>query len=164
MKDNGQGDDFEEMDMLSDDVLYTILNDDRRAELNELFGLQVARVELWETSLGDDEDGPPVKPEARVYFDCYLLLDENQALELYVTSAYPDPDGDPVAGMDAIYDAVRILADESLELVDYDQADEEGGLALAFGRDNDVNLVLVASAWAISEWEAEPEEGTGEEE
>ena len=162
MSDNGKGDDFEGLEMISDDALYTILDDDRRAELNELIGLQVSGVELWETSLGDEEDEPPVKPEERVFFDCDLLMDDDQALELYVASAYPDPDGDPVMGMDAIHEAISTVAGDSLELVDYDQADEEGGLALAFGKDDEVRLILVAGAWAISEWEAEPEEDVEE--
>ncbi len=41
------------------------------------------------------------------------------------------------------------------ELLDYGEVDEEGGLALAFGHDEHVHLVLASSAWMVSEWEAE---------
>jgi hypothetical protein len=45
-----------------------------------------------------------------------------------------------------------------MELMDFDQADDEGGLYVAFGRDDEVEQVLVAGAWMVSEWEAEEEE------
>jgi hypothetical protein len=155
---NSQDEEFDDVEELSDDDLYTQLDDDRRAELNEMLGLAVLGIELWDESLGDEEDAEPVKPEERVFFDCDLYLEDNQALELYVTAAYPDPEKDPVSGMDTIFDVVGRLADDKLELVDYGEADEEGGLALAFGKGDDVKLVLVASAWMISEWEPDEEE------
>lgn len=162
MSDNGLDEEFEDMDDISDEDLYTELDDDRRAELDEMVGLKVLGIELWEESVGDEEDAEPVAPEQRVFFDGDLYLDDNQALELYVTSAYPDPDGEPVTGMEAIFEAVGRLADDKLELIDYGDADEEGGgLALAFGRGEKVEMVLVASAWMVSEWEPEEE---GEEE
>jgi hypothetical protein len=164
MNNNGTGDELENFEMLSDDTLYTTMNDDRQAELNGMIGLQPLEVKLWETSLGDEDDAPPVKPEERVFFDCDLMLEDGQVLELYVTTAYPDPDGEPVTGMDAISDAISAIANDSLEFLDYDQADEEGGLALAFGKDDDVKMVLVASAWAVSEWETEAEEAEGNDE
>jgi hypothetical protein len=45
-----------------------------------------------------------------------------------------------------------------MELMDFDQADDEGGLYLAFGHGDAVELVLVSSAWMVSEWEEEEEE------
>ena len=162
MKNNGIDEEFEDFEDVSDDELYTELDDDRRTELNEMLGLPVLGIELWEDSLGDEEDAEPVKPEERVFFDCDLYLDNNQALELYVAAVYPDPEKDPLTGMDTIFDVVGRLADEKLELIDYGEADEEGGLALAFGKGDDVELVVVASAWMISEWEPEDEEDEGE--
>ena len=55
--------------------------------------------------------------------------------------------------MDKIFDAVGQLADDSMELLDFDQADDEGGIALAFGHGEKAELILVASAWMLSEWE-----------
>jgi hypothetical protein len=163
MSKNGMEEEFEGFDEAADDDLYTELDDDRRAELEEMVGLKVLGIELWEESLGDEEEPEPVKPAERVFFDCDLYLDENQALELYVTTAYPDPDKDPVTGVDAIFDVVGKLADDKLELIDYGEADEEGGLALAFGQGEKVKLVLVASAWMVSEWEPD-EDGEDDEE
>ena len=164
MKNNGTEDEFEGADQLSEDELYTELDDDRRAELEELVGLKVAGLELWEESIGDEEEeGGVVDPAERSFFDCDLYLDDNQALELYIASAYLDPDSnDPIVGMDAIYEAVGKVADENMTLIDFDQADDEGGIYVAFGVDEQVKLVLVASAWMISEWEEE--DGAGEEE
>ncbi|MGQ9489823.1 MAG: hypothetical protein ACUVR4_04345 [Anaerolineae bacterium] len=161
MSKNGQAEDFAEFDLMEDE-LYTELDDDRRAELDQLVGLKVLGVELYEDSLGDDEEEVPVSPDARVFFDCDLYLEDNQALELYVTSAYPDPDADPVVGLETIFDTIGRLADEKMALVDYGGADEEGGLALAFGHGDKVEMVLVCSAWMVSEWEAEEEESTEE--
>ncbi len=156
MSKKNQTEELEEFEA-PEDELYTELDDDRRAELNELLGSSVLGVELYEDSLGDEEEETPVAPEARVFFDCDLYLDNNMALELYVTSAYPDPEGDPVVGMDAIFQALGRLSDEKLELVDYGEADEEGGLALAFGRGDKTMIVMVSSAWMVSEWEADEE-------
>jgi hypothetical protein len=159
MKNNGTDEEFEGYDQVSEDELYTELDDDRRAELDEMVGLKVVGVELWEESLGDDEEGGPVDPEDRTFFDCDLFLEDNLALELYVASVYEGPDSDdPVVGMDNIYDVVGRLADDDMELMDFDQADDEGGLYLAFGHGDAVELVLVSSAWMVSEWEEEEEE------
>jgi len=155
---NGMDEEFDDLDESLDDDLYTELDDDRRAELNEMLGLTVLGIELWDESLGDEEDAEPVQPEDRVFFDCDLYLEDNLALELYVAAVYPDPDKDPITGMDAIFDVVGRLADDKLALIDYGEADEEGGIALAFGKGDDVKLVVVASAWMISEWEPDEEE------
>ncbi len=164
MGNNGTDEELEDFDQVSEDDLYTELDDDRRAELDDMVGLKVVGLELWEESIGDEEEGGTVVAEERAFFDCDLYLEDNLALELYIASAYPDPKSDePVTGMDAIYEAVGKLADEKLELMDFDQADDEGGLYVAFGAADEVKLVLVASAWMISEWEEE-EEGAGDEE
>ena len=157
MSKNGSEEEFELGVEMADDELYMELDDERREELDEMLGLKVMGVEVWEESLGDDEKDPP-KASERIFFDCDLFLESNQALELYVAAAYPDPDGDPVAGLSTIYDTVGALADGELELLDYGEVDEEGGLALAFGHDEHVHLVLAASAWMVSDWEADEEE------
>lgn len=166
MKNNGTDEPIEVFDPGDDsDEFYTELDDDRQAELNEFVGLPVAGLELWDTSLGDEEADEPVTPENRTFFDVDLLFEGGLALELYVASVYPDPDGDPIAGMDAIYEEIGKLSDDNLELLDFDQADDEGGLALAFGKGEDTQQVIVASAWMVSEWEESDEDDEdGEEE
>jgi hypothetical protein len=163
MKDNGAGADLEGIED-EDDELYTELDDERRAELTELMDAQVLGIEIWESSWGDEANGPPPTAEERVFFDCDLFLEEDRVLELYVAAAYPDPEGDPVKGMDPIFEAVGKLADDDMELLDFDQADEEGGLAVAFGKGEQIRLVLVANAWQVSEWEAGEEEDEDEDE
>ena len=159
MNDNGKDEMIEIFEPGEEnDDLYARLDDDRRAELDEFVGLQVAGLELWETSLGDDEADEAVTPENRTFFDVDLLFDGGLALELYVASVYPDPDGDAAVGMDSIYEVVGKLSDDDLELLDYDQADEEGGLALAFGKGEQTHQVIVASAWMVSEWEEADED------
>lgn len=156
MKNNGTEEKFQDSDEVSEDELYVELDDDRRAELDDMVGLKVLGLELWEESIGDEEEGGVVDPEERTFFDCDLYLEDNLALELYIASAYPDPKSDdPIVGVDAIYEAVGKLADENMTLMDFDQADDEGGLYVAFGINDQVKLVLVASAWMISEWEEE---------
>jgi hypothetical protein len=144
--------DLEDFDEIPEDDLRTKLSDEAREEMDKLVGLKTVGLELWEDSLGDDEDEAPVPAEERVVFDCDLFMDESLALELYATVAYPDPEGDPVQGVEKIFEVVGKLADDNLELVDYDEADEEGGLALAFGVGERVQLVLLASGWAVNEW------------
>ncbi len=163
MKNNGKEEPVEIFEPGDDsDEFYTELDEDRQAELDEFVGLPVSGLELWDTSLGDDEAEEPVTPENRSSFDVDLLFEGGLALELYVASVYPDPDGDPITGMDAIYEVIGKLSDDDLELLDFDQADEEGGLALAFGKGDQTNQVIVASAWMVSEWE-EGEEDVEEE-
>jgi hypothetical protein len=159
MKNNGTDAEFEEYDQVAEDELYVELDDERRAELDEMVGLKVVGLELWEESQGEEAEGQPVAPEERVIIDCDLYLEDNLTLELYAASVYENPDSDdPVVGMDNIYDVVGRLADDNMELMDFDQADDEGGLYVAFGRDDEVEQVLVAGAWMVSEWEAEEEE------
>ena len=161
MKNNGKDEPIEIFEPgAEDDDLYTELDDDRRAELDQMLETRVVGVELWETSLGDDENEEPVTPEDRTFFDIDILFEGGSTLELYVASVYPDPDGDPVIGLDNIYEVIGKLSDDGLELLDYDQADEDGGLALAFGKGEQTGQVIVANAWMISEWEEAEEDET----
>ena len=165
MNDNGKDDVIEIFEPgEEDDELYSVLDDDRRAELDELVSLHVEGLELWETSLGDEDADEPVTPENRAFFDVNLLFEGGMALELYVATVFPGPDSDPVVGLDGIYEIVGKLSDDQLELLDYDQADEDGGLALAFGKGDKTHQVIVANAWMISEWEESDEEEDEEEE
>lgn len=165
MTNNGFDEQLEDYEDAGEDELYYELDDDRRAELNEMVGLKVLGIELWEESIVDDEEDQPPAAEERVFVDCDLYLDDNVAIELYVASVYPDPDGEPVVGVDAIFAAVGRLADDHLELVDFGDADEEeGGLALAFGIGDEVKTVLVAQAWMVSDWEPDEDEEAGDEE
>jgi len=159
MANNGIDEEPEDYEEIGEDDLYYALDDDRRAELNELVGLKVLGIELWEESIADEEEEQPVVAEERMFVDCDLYFDDNLALELYVASVYPDPEGEPVVGVDAMFAAVGRLADDKLELVDYGEADEdEGGLALAFGHGDQVETVLVAQAWMVSDWEPDDDE------
>ena len=159
MVNNGLDDQLEDFDDMGEDELYYELDDDRRAELNEIVGLKVLGIELWEESIADEEEEQPPAPDERVFVDCDVYFDENVALELYVAAVYPDPEGDPLTGVDAIFAAIGRLADDNLELVDFGEADEEdGGIALAFGRGDDVQLVLVANAWMVTDWEPDEED------
>jgi hypothetical protein len=157
MNDNGVDVELDGTEAEMDDELYTELDDNRREELDDMLERKVVGLEIWEESLADEEDETPVKAEERVFFDCDLYLEDGIALELYVAAAYPDPDGDPIKGMDEIFKVVGTLTDDELQLMEYDQADEEGGLALAFGKDEQVRLILVAGAWMMSEWDEEEE-------
>ena len=154
MANNGLDEQLEDFDDLGEDELYYELDDDRRAELNEIVGLKVLGIELWEESIADEEEDEPPAAEERMFVDCDVYFDENVALELYVAAVYPDPDGEPIVGVDAIFAAIGKLADENLELIDYGEADEEeGGVALAFGHGDDVQTVIVANAWMVTDWE-----------
>jgi hypothetical protein len=160
MSDNGRDSPFEEPEeMLEEEVTYTVLDDERREELNAMIDLQVLGIELevWDEDEQDSGEEPTL-------FDCDLFLDEGQALELYAAVAYPDPEGDPVKGADPIFEVVGKLVDDELALLDYQQADEEGGLVLAFGKDEEVRLVVLANEWMVSEWEADVEEDGDEDE
>ncbi len=69
----------------------------------------------------------------------------------------PECERGTVGGHGCIFEAVGRLADGGLELIDYGEADDEGGLALAFGKGEQVELVLVCGAWMVSDWEPEEE-------
>jgi hypothetical protein len=157
MSDNGRDSPMDELEEMPEEAAYTILDEERREELDSLLDLNVVGIELevWDESDDDSEEEPAL-------FDCDLFLDEGQALELYAAAVYPDPEGDPVRGADPIFDIVGTLVDDELSLLDYQQADEEGGLLLAFGKDDEVRMVLLANEWMVSEWEADDEEEDGE--
>lgn len=149
---------FEDSEEGFEDELYTVLDDDTREELYEMMDMEVVEVSLWEDSIGDDEETEPITPENRTCFDCDILFDGGLVLELYVASLYPDVRQGPLQGMDQIEAALNRLPGEGLKLIDFQPADEEGGLALAFGKGENVQLVLTATAWMVSEWEEEGEE------
>jgi hypothetical protein len=151
MGDNGKDTPFEEPEeMLEEEITYTALDDERREELDSMIDLHILGIELeiWDEEEEDSE-------EDSALFDCDLFLDEGQALELYAAVAYPNPEGEPVKGADPIFEVVGKLVDDELALLDYQQADEEGGLLLAFGKDEEVRLVVLANEWMVSEWEAD---------
>jgi hypothetical protein len=160
MSDNGKDNPIDEMDeMTEEEFTYTELDDERREELDAMVDLKVMGIELevWDAEEeGSGEEDPAL-------FDCDIFMDEGQALELYAAVAYPDPEGEPVKGADPIFEAVGKLVDDELVLLDYQQADEEGGLLLAFGKNEEVRLVVLANEWMVSEWEADMEEGEEEE-
>jgi hypothetical protein len=160
MSDNGRDTPFEEAEeMLEEEVTYTVLDDERREELDAMIDLQVLGIELEVWDEEEEEDSG----EAPTLFDCDLFLDEGQALELYAAVAYADPEREPAKGADPIFEVVGKLVDDELTLLDYQQADEEGGLLLAFGKDDEVRLVILANEWMVSEWEADfAEEGDEE--
>jgi hypothetical protein len=159
MVNNGLDEQLEGYNDMGEDELYYELDDDRQAELNEIVGLKVLGIELWEESIADEEEEQPPAAEERVFVDCDVYFDDNVALELYVAAVYPDPDGDPVMGVDNVFGAVGRLADDHLELVDFGPADEEeGGIALAFGHGDNVEMVVVAQAWMVTDWEPDEED------
>jgi hypothetical protein len=153
MSDNGKDSQGEEPEEMSEETAYTMLDDERREELDALIDLKVLGIELevWDEAEEDPGEEPTL-------FDCDLFLDEGPALELYAAVAYPDPEGDPVKGADPIFEVVGKLVDDELALLDYQQADEEGGLLLAFGKGEEVRLVILANEWMVSEWETDEEE------
>jgi hypothetical protein len=160
MSDNGREnpiEEIEEMEEMPEETAYTVLDDERREELDSMLDLKVLGMELevWD----EDEEDSGEEPSL---FDCDLFLDEGQALELYAAVAYPDPEGDPVKGADPIFEVVGRLVDDEMVLVEYQQADEEGGLLLAFGKDDEVRLVVLANEWMVSEWEGDDEEEGGD--
>jgi hypothetical protein len=160
MSDNGKDTPLEEPEeMLEEEVTYTALDDERRKELDDMIDLQVLGIELEVWDEDEDEEHSDEEP---TLFDCDLFLDEGQALELYAAAAYPDPEREPVKGADPIFEVVGKLVDDELTLIDYQQADEEGGLLLAFGKDDEVRLVVLANEWMVSEWEADSEEDSEE--
>ena len=106
MANNGLDEQLEGYDDMGEDELYYELDDDRRAELNEIVGLKVLGIELWEESIADEEEDQPPAAEERVFVDCDVYFDENVALELYVAAVYPDPDGEPLVGVDNIFAAI----------------------------------------------------------
>jgi hypothetical protein len=159
MSDNGRDESYDDLEESAEVFAYSELDEERRQELDGLLDLKVLGMELdvWEESAGEEAGAASPSPEESVIFDCDLFMEEDQALELYGAVVYVDPEGDPVKGSDAIFEAVGKLVDGELALIDYREADEEGGLALAFGEDEEVRLLLVANEWMVSEWEAELE-------
>ena len=157
MSDNGKDTPIEEPEEMPEETAYTMLDDERREELDAMIDLKVLGIELevWD----EEEEDPGEEP---TLFDCDLFLEEGQALELYAAVAYPDPEGEPVKGADPIFEVVGKLVDDELALLEYQQADEEGGLLLAFGKDEEVLLVVLANEWLVSEWETDEEEEEGE--
>ena len=149
---------------IEDMFIHTTVTDELYEEMAELEGLQVMGAALWEDSLSDTDDEEeetpvetPADPEARIFVDLDLYLDENVQLELYEVAIYRSLEDDPIVGLTAIGTLLAAEIEKGLwlEEVAVDEADQ---LVLLMTRSHDPQLYLNVGGWATSEWDELPDE------
>jgi hypothetical protein len=137
--------------------LYTTVDDDLYAELQELIEQRIVRVEVWEESLTDalaEESASPASSQAdqQTVFDLDLYLEDGIYFELYGAACLPTPEADPLQGLTTVANHLEKLVTRGLWLVDV-AVDENDALVLVLGVDNQAQLYLVVSGWLLEEWD-----------
>ena len=134
--------------------LFTTVDDDTYAELEQLAGEQVVHAEVWEDSLGDaleERGGPPTEPA----FDLDLYLEGGVYFELYGVACYSDLDGTPLAERDALERRLLSLVKQGVTLGEV-AVDEDDALVLVLARGDLPLLYLAVGGWLLEEWDELP--------
>lgn len=136
------------------DQLFTSVDDETYAELEQLAGEKVVHAEVWEDSLGDaleERGAPPTDPA----FDLDLYLEGGVYFELYGVTCYADLDGAPLAERDAVERALRKLVKQGATLGEV-AVDEEDALVLVLALGDLPLFYLAVGAWLLEEWDELP--------
>jgi hypothetical protein len=136
------------------DQLFTTVDDETYAELEQLAGEKVVHAEVWEDSLSDalEERGAPPSDPA---FDIDLYLEGGVYFELYGVTCYADLDGTPFTDRDAVARALLKLVKQGATLGEV-AVDEEDALVLVLALGDLPLLYLVVGGWLLEEWDELP--------
>lgn len=144
-------------DQFDDLIFETELSDEAYEELASLEGAAVIGISFWDSSLADELEELPPSDEERVVIDLDLYLEDMTLLELYGVMLFPGVDAEPMMGLKVLEQALIDLVDSEGELSEVAQT-EDGNLALVFTAEDEIELIITVSAWAVSEWEELPED------
>lgn len=133
------------------------LTDDLWEEMAGLEGAAIESIVVWDSSLVDDDLDEAAPDEERVYVDFELYLANQTLIELYGAAILVSEDSEPLVGLDVISAALSRLA-EAGAFIDEISADQEDNLVLVLATDEDEGLLIFASAWIESSWDALPED------
>lgn len=136
------------------DQLFTTVDDETYAELEQLAGEAIVHAEVWEDSLVDaleERGGPPLEPA----FDLDLYLEGGVYFELYGVTCYSDLDGTPFDDRDLLARRLTTLIKQGATLGEV-AVDEDDALVLVLARGDISLLYLVVGGWLLEEWDELP--------
>jgi hypothetical protein len=136
--------------------LFTTVDDETYAELNELAGQRVVHIAVWEDALDEALAEMHDAPADRQSFDLDVYLAEGVYFELYGVTCFAALDEEPWTGHAQVDARLRALVGRKATLQEV-AVDEEDNLVLIVGMGNEQVYFLVG-AWLLEEWDELPEE------
>lgn len=141
----------------ADLTLHTQVTDDLFEELSELMGARVVHVNVWPDLLADALGRAIGDSASRAEFDLDVYLEGSVYFELYGTLLFASLDTFPVQGYAGVKSALRSPIPHGIWLNEI-AVDDQDQLVLVLGQQHRPLLYLVASGWALDEWEELPED------
>jgi hypothetical protein len=147
--------------------LFTTVDDETYAELNELAGQHVVHVAVWEDALDEalaemgamtgaaTEGETTGEPADQTSFDLDVYLEEGAYFELYGVTCFPALDGEPWTGHAQVDQRLKALVGRRATLQEV-AVDEEDNLVLILGKGKE-QVFLLVGAWLLEEWDEFPE-------
>jgi hypothetical protein len=136
--------------------LFTTVDDETYAELNELAGQRVVQIAVWEDALDEALTATTGDPAEQQSFDLDVYLEQGAYFELYGVVCYDAPDGEPWIGYAQVDQRLKALVGRKATLREL-AVDEDDNLVLILGKDSE-QVFLLVGAWLLEEWDELPEE------
>ena len=136
--------------------LFTTVDDETYAELNELAGQRVVQVAVWEDALDEALTATTGDPAEQQSFDLDIYLEEGAYFELYGVTCFDALDGEPWRNYAQVDQQLKALVGRKATLQEV-AVDEEDNLVLILGKGNE-QVFLLVGAWLLEEWDELPEE------
>ena len=136
--------------------LFTAVDDETYAELNELAGQRVVHIAVWEDALDEALAEMQDAPADRQSFDLDIYLAEGVYFELYGVACFAALDQAPWTGHVQVDAQLKALVGRKATLQEV-AVDEEDNLVLVIGKGNE-QVYLLVGAWLLEEWDELPEE------
>jgi len=136
--------------------LFTAVDDETYAELNELAGQRVVHIAVWEDALDEALAEMQDAPADRQSFDIDIYLAEGVYFELYGVACFAALDQAPWTGHAEVDAQLKVLVGRKATLQEV-AVDEEDNLVLVVGKGNE-QVYLLVGAWLLEEWDELPEE------
>ena len=136
--------------------LFTTVDDETYAELDELAGQRVVQIAVWEDALDEALTATTGDPAEQQSFDLDVYLEQGAYFELYGVVCYDALDGDPWIGYAQVDQRLKTLVGRKATLREI-AVDEEDNLVLILGQDSE-QVFLLVGAWLLEEWDELPEE------
>ena len=136
--------------------LFTTVDDETYAELNELAGQRVVQIAVWEDALDEALTATTGDPAEQQSFDLDIYLEEGAYFELYGVTCFDALDGEPWRNHAQVDQQLKALVGRKATLQEV-AVDEEDNLVLILGKGNE-QVFLLVGAWLLEEWDELPEE------
>ena len=136
--------------------LFTTVDDETYAELNELAGQRVVHVAVWEDALDEALTAATGDPAEQKSFDLDVYLEQGAYFALYGVACFDALGSEPWLGFTQVDQKLKALVGRNATLQEV-AVDEEDNLVLILGKGKE-QVFLLVGAWLLEEWDELPEE------